>query len=349
MSAPASNGGKLVPVKQSWEWMINNSCIKNDHKNLKHVIESPIFKAQTVDGAEVKWLLRFYPKGNYEGKYDYASVQLVSLNNFRVLVKYQLSIVQNLKSVREYDSGHTPEIFHCSGWERGDRFLKRSIIMDDTHVNLKDDNLSIFCYLDSPVCSPIRKRDEKQMDSICDDEFFSIQNDILLELVTDQEFGDIDIEVKGKQFRAHRVLLSNHSGVLSKIISKTENEKRGLVSIDDLDDKVFLEILRFIYFNKMNGIEKSASEFFAAAKKYDMEKMKKMCVVTMSKNLSSENAIEYLGLADLFELEDFKKQILEFMALNLTKIVKSSSFRTMKEMNKSVLFELIQTMASKMS
>ncbi|KAJ8675261.1 hypothetical protein QAD02_011047 [Eretmocerus hayati] len=176
-----------------------------------------------------------------------------------------------------------------------------------------------------------------------------VDNDILLKLVNDEDFGDIQIVVRGKKFRVHRILLGNQSKIFSIIFGKLKDGQKNSVSIDDVDERIFLEILRFIYFNKVHEIEKYAKELLPAAIKYSIEKLEEKCVETVSKNIVTENVIEYLRLADMYRLEKLRKQTINFIASNLADVMKSSSYNSIKMMKRDSLYELIQAIMTKLS
>ncbi|KAJ8675259.1 hypothetical protein QAD02_011045 [Eretmocerus hayati] len=183
----------------------------------------------------------------------------------------------------------------------------------------------------------------------CDDECASNEGDRSLKFIQDKKFGDVSIEVNGKIFRAHRVLLRSQSEAFAKILGDSENdEDEKTISIDDVDHKVFTEILRFIYYKEVKGIQEYAKNLLAAALKYSMEPLKRICEEEVSKSVTCENAIEYLQMADQSELGELKKVVVEFVASNLKEISRSSSFAYLENMKSSLLFELIQAMGNKM-
>ncbi|KAJ8675258.1 hypothetical protein QAD02_011044 [Eretmocerus hayati] len=179
-------------------------------------------------------------------------------------------------------------------------------------------------------------------------EFFKTERNQLLKIIQDGSFGDVSIFVDGKKFRAHRVLLSSQSEKLAKIFDNyTCGQRNASVTIDDVNHQVFAEILRFIYFNEIQEIGKYAKGLFAVAEKYSMQALSKFCEEEVSKNVTCENAIEYLDLVDQFDLEELKKVVIEFVASNFKIISKSSSFASLENMKSSLLFELIQVMGSR--
>ncbi|KAJ8675263.1 hypothetical protein QAD02_011049 [Eretmocerus hayati] len=318
-----------------WIWKLSrelsDSYINQNCKKIGDAIESPLIKISYINNKESKWILRLYPKGVSEEKSNYVSVQLISLNKYKISSEL-VSIVSGLMDNKEVQIIHKLEkceSFPYSGAVGGVIDFKRNLIVDEIHNCLKFNELSITYLFSSLECEP-------QMD------------DILLKLVEKEGFGDVEIHVRGRKFRAHRILLSSQSENFNEIFSNGEGEQQNsAVTIDDVSHQVFAEILRFIYYNKIQEIGKYAKGLFAVAEKYSMQALRKFCEEEVSKSVTCENAIEYLDLVDQFDLEELKKKVIEFMALNFKTISKSTSFASLKNTKSDLLFELIQVLGNK--
>lgn len=89
--------------------------------------------------------------------------------------------------------------------------------------------------------------------------------------------------------------------------------KNNRVVIEDVDADVMNEILRFIYTDKANGIDRMADLLLAAADKYALDRLKALCEEALSNNLDAENVTDTLVLADLHSANQLKIQAIDFI------------------------------------
>ncbi|KAJ8688203.1 hypothetical protein QAD02_023998 [Eretmocerus hayati] len=360
--------GRLIDRSPIFEWILDNSCIESC-KKVGDRVSSPLIRNESVDGAELKWRLYFYPRGRVEDQSNNVPVMLMSNNQGKVEMKMEIAIVQNGVPLHYYDFGKKKDIFHHSGWERGERYLKKNLIMNEATGLLINDNLTVQCHFILPTFEPDQTKNN-QPASIVKEEALnrsrpesveeqiypwisrlageSRREDILEKLMEDEDFGDVKFKVNGRIFRAHEALVASQSPVLAKIISDSKAKQRNFVVIDDTDDRVFREMMRCIYFNRVEKIESYARTLLSAAMKFSMNSLKILCEKTISKSVNSENAMQYLKLADVLGLNDLRKQIIDFIVTNSSNMMDDPSFKMMKEMKSSTMFELIEAMAAKM-
>lgn len=104
----------------------------------------------------------------------------------------------------------------------------------------------------------------------------------------------------GTVFRVHRVILAVRSAVFySKLMTINKNKAQTKYSrIEDFDSKIVREILRFIYQNSVENLDKLASELIFAADKYQLEELKKLCVSSLVGSTTAENALKNLLISN---------------------------------------------------
>ena len=66
------------------------------------------------------------------------------------------------------------------------------------------------------------------------------------------------------------------------------------LKIEDIEPRVFEEVLRFIYTDSFNQMEEMASDLLVAAEKYMLTLLKAKCEVSLSRNVTVENCCELL-------------------------------------------------------
>ncbi|KAJ8675260.1 hypothetical protein QAD02_011046 [Eretmocerus hayati] len=367
--------GKLDQPRRRWTWDIDIDEMCKQCKEVGDSVDSPKFIFGTSDGKNLEWLLRVYPMGNKE--MDGPIAQLVSLHDEIIWLRFRLAITTTFITGEpfftcDYNSGPKGDLFGHFGCEIGTELSddysvywwdpdQRSGQMLNIDFNLDGIKYEIMWHnfvmvnddsdiegLETEESGNICESNVDQNRRTCNDVCASNEEDCLLKFIQDKKFGDVSIEVDGKIFRAHRVLLRSQSEAFAKIFGDREDDKaEKTISIDDVDHKLFTEILRFIYYKEVKGIQECAKDLLAAASKYSMEPLRKICVEEVSKSVTCENAIEYLQMIDQSELGELKKVVVEFVASNLKEISKSSTFASLKNVKSDLMFELIQALGNK--
>lgn len=139
-------------------------------------------------------------------------------------------------------------------------------------------------------------------------------SDNFRQALEDEEFKDVKFIVNQKEIPAHKVVLAARSPVFKKmfITNMTEAQTNHVV-ITDISHDIFEEMLFFIYTGKTSEkFSMFAIELLAAAHKYQIENLKKLCEAEISKNLTEENAGAVLKSANLFDCDEaMKKEALQ--------------------------------------
>ncbi|XP_033223922.1 speckle-type POZ protein-like [Belonocnema kinseyi] len=166
-------------------------------------------------------------------------------------------------------------------------------------------------------------------------EFFEssdLTQDISKFLLNDQAFQDVTISVGKKTFCAHKAILSTRSEVFQAMFTNEMSEKsNSLVEIDDLSPEVIKSMLHFIYTDKVDyeDLKKLAPELLGAAEKYNLRRLKKMCVAAMHRNLAVENILNTLKVADIYSIAYLKKEALKFLVTHHRAIKTQNEFKTL--------------------
>ncbi|KAI0603780.1 speckle-type POZ protein-like protein, partial [Pyrenophora tritici-repentis] len=146
--------------------------------------------------------------------------------------------------------------------------------------------------------------------------------DDLGELWETSLFTDCCLLVASHEFKAHKAILAARSPVFRAMFEhQLEKRLTNRVDINDLDPKVFKEMMGFIYTGKAPHlhIHSMVCDLLAAADRYGMEGLMVLCEDALSRNLSVENAAHTLILADLHSAQQLKTQALDFIALHASK------------------------------
>jgi speckle-type POZ protein len=127
--------------------------------------------------------------------------------------------------------------------------------------------------------------------------------DDLKSMFPNQPYSDFLIEANdGITLKCHKFILAARSKVFFAMLTQEMSEaETGLVKVKDFDSVLLMEVLRFIYCNEVNDLDKNAHELIYAAEKYDLDGLKKMCLDEIVESLDEENVLEALLIAHEIE------------------------------------------------
>lgn len=206
-------------------------------------------------------------------------------------------------------------------------FLKQSILKDDNDELLPDDKLTICCEVNMKI-DVINISGRNNYIKIPECHF--LEN--LKILYENQEFSDIVLVVKGKEFNAHKMILAAHSQVFSAMFKhKMEEKRQNRVEITDIEPDVFEEMLYFIYTGKSRNLENTASDLLVAADKYALDKLKAVCEQALFSKMTIETASDSLILADVCNAEQLKKHVIDFINAHSAKVVETTGWKNIRK------------------
>jgi len=145
------------------------------------------------------------------------------------------------------------------------------------------------------------------------------------------------------------IILSSRSPVFKAIFTSNMKEQNmGSVEIKDMNPKVLENLLEYIYTCNAPNIQTLAKELLAAAKKYQLEKLHKMCEVQLCSNMKVDNCIELLVLGNMYQASTLKATALKFVSQNRAKIdVKECKKTMMSNPTATLLLEVMEIMLLK--
>lgn len=120
---------------------------------------------------------------------------------------------------------------------------------------------------------------------------------------------------EGKEFKVHRVILSDASDVFMTMFTIDMKEKEeGSVAFEDIDSATLEHVLSYIYNGKaqIDDIDK-ASKVIYAAEKFNIPGLKKICRDTLEKKLCKNTALELLTIADMYNDKVLEEECLRLI------------------------------------
>uniref|UniRef100_A0A146LIB4 BTB and MATH domain-containing protein 43 n=1 Tax=Lygus hesperus TaxID=30085 RepID=A0A146LIB4_LYGHE len=254
-----------------------------------------------------KWRLKL----NTRAEEEFVSLYIWHLDNNNVAnVRFSLSIINMFN-----DSCHTfsdNKVFAGSGRDLyGSRkFIRRCELLEKGL--LVGDTLTIKCSM------AMRELQEHGQDNekIQDTEDNTVQEGF--SGVIDLKLIDVDftMNVKGHEFKVHKVVLSAQSEVFAAMFRHDMKESSSnVVTIDDCDPTVFKEFLRFLYSKRVEKLSWTKyGELYRCADKYSVPELKAVCSRAIRNELSSGNAVDILLYAETNALTSLRTDALKFIA-----------------------------------
>jgi hypothetical protein len=144
------------------------------------------------------------------------------------------------------------------------------------------------------------------------------------ELLKNKAYCDLTIDIQGKKFEAHKLVLIARSPVFEAMFTSNLTESTSnTLKIDDIEPRVFNELLLFLYTDFVNDLKRFAAELLIAADKYMLKSLKAKCETSLARNINITNCCDMLLLADLYSALDLKTFVLEFIQRHLFSITQT--------------------------
>ncbi|XP_043479797.1 speckle-type POZ protein-like [Leptopilina heterotoma] len=277
------------------------------------LIESPKFPADNVTNAQ--WYIQLEPTElknesgekfrislkNTDGNERFVNVKIIFFNSFK---KVEVFVSSSLRSDRNlFWVINGSEFYHSFG----------DVIPKNVLVTCE---LSVFDSGTSIVEKPLI--DFPKSNDLVD----NIEN-----LYDDKNFKDVVFTVGKKKYTAHKNILSSRSPVFAQMFKgKKKEDLTSLVKISDIRPAVFENLLRFIYTDKVQNLSKIAFDLYVAAQKYQLEKLKTICINNLNSNLSTETVLKVLKLADMKSILKLKNICLERLNSDLKAVKETTEF-----------------------
>jgi len=126
------------------------------------------------------------------------------------------------------------------------------------------------------------------------------------------------------QLKAHSWILCLRSNYFDSVFKMTDSKeaKNGLIAVNETTVEVMRELLRFIYTDNINGLDKFAFELMLAADYYHVNDLVKACEDYLKANLTPENMIPILEFAVNANRPELKETTMRFFRENRTNMTR---------------------------
>ncbi len=117
-------------------------------------------------------------------------------------------------------------------------------------------------------------------------------------LLTDGFLSNVTIVAGGKEFKAHKAILSARSPVFRAMFEHDMREAiKNQVTIEDLSPEVVQEVLTFVYTGQSPNLKGMSADLLRAADKYDLKQLKTRSERELADRLTPGNFVETVLLA----------------------------------------------------
>ena len=133
----------------------------------------------------------------------------------------------------------------------------------------------------------------------------------------------------GKEFKAHRNLLSAASPFFERLLQSEMKEKEeGVIRFEDISELILADVLEFIYTGSVEINETNASELIIAAEYLLIEGLKtKSGRFLEQQQMTSSNCISTLDFAEKYRCEELVINSTKFMLENFASVAESEESR----------------------
>ncbi|XP_054720389.1 speckle-type POZ protein B-like [Uloborus diversus] len=178
---------------------------------------------------------------------------------------------------------------------------------------------SVFDFSVAPVpIGPVGPIGDVELSSLMGRvEKFDCLSKNLLSLLTSGDFSDLVLSCQSREIKVHKAILSSRSSVFAGMFLHQMRENiNNRVEVADIEADVLVELMSYIYTGVAHDSDLDIiSGLFAAAEKYDLQELKKVCRCFLQNKLSLDTVTDIIVLADIYSDSELKntarKYILE--------------------------------------
>lgn len=178
------------------------------------------------------------------------------------------------------------------------------------------------------------------------DSLRSVQYDNFKDYSMSHELSDIIIAIDDVELPAHKIILAAQSPVFLKMFSTDTNGSVTVsrITLQEINVLTMKEILIYLYTGntKAKSDNHIALKLLAIADKYQIINLKKICELTLFKNLQINNAISTFEAADNNNALELRQKIIDFMVKNIDEIFAHADFDKLRDKKPEIMLEFIK-------
>ncbi|KAK1648053.1 hypothetical protein QYE76_065858 [Lolium multiflorum] len=329
------------------------TCVRFDgYSRTKNLVTGKGIKSETFVVGRHRWYIRYFPDGHSPGQAGWISIYLYLVDTAGVDEVNARCKISLLDQDGEPVTSHGLDSQTCftfssqSGpWGCAQLITRKDL---EESVYLKDDGFSVKCEITVPreiFTEPI---------SLFVATPPSDMHRHFGQLLSSGEGSDVTFQVGGETIAAHRCVLAARSSVfMAELFGPMKETTDACVPISDMEAEVFMAMLYFIYTDSLPPIDDAevvsmAQHLLVAADRYNLERLKLLCVEKLCKHMDASTAATSLALAEQHSCRGLKAICFKFLASpgNILKaVVANDGFEHVRSSCPSVLKELVSKLA----
>ena len=323
-------GYELVTVKL--EWNVQVPFLQTGDGNGQRLDSHSFSPRETPDS---EWKLGVFDYETLIGIYPYHLNSAGERTNFfePVLVKMSILDAKRRKVLQQMVPSH-PNYYYVE-------FLLSKEDIFQSECQQLDGSLTFYCKIVTHVKRvPVVSADPSGVAINCLDE---LSNE-LEGLFDGMPLSDVNFNIRGHQFPAHKLILSTRSKYFEAMFKHPmEEQSTNQIEIEDIKPEVFQELLRFIYTGRVSTatLDTMAAGLFIAADKYLMDKLKIKCENYLLNDMSPNDCIELLLNFNLLNsAEQLKKEAAKSFRRFPLQVMATSQWEQVKQENPVALVDI---------
>jgi leucine-zipper-like transcriptional regulator 1 len=161
-------------------------------------------------------------------------------------------------------------------------------------------------------------------------------------MVNNEDFSDVTFLVEDTPVWGHKLLLARCDYFKAMLCGDMREASGDPVVIPDIQKKVFLTILEYLYTDEVVLDADNAMDLFQAADQFGIGRLKNLCENTILKNITIDNAASVLYAADMFNAKELREKCLSFILVHFAEVTKTPAFEEMGRTNIELVFEVLR-------
>ena len=139
---------------------------------------------------------------------------------------------------------------------------------------------------------------------------------------------DITLLTKdGKEFKAHRNVLSAASPFFSKLFeSNMKENQEGVVRFEEISDAVMEDVLEFIYTGSVQVNRENSTDLIATANYLVIPRLKKLSGRFLEGEMSESNCISTFYFAEMYQCDELITNTRKFIHVNFASVAEMDEF-----------------------
>ena len=155
---------------------------------------------------------------------------------------------------------------------------------------------------------------------------------------TDQQCDVILLVEDGKEFKAHKQVLSKASSFFEKLLNSDMTESReGIVRLEMFSESAMRNTLQFIYTGDVHILaEDNARDFVVSADYFFLPNLKTLAEEALVKMLNTSNCISAYYFSQTYQCEELSAKIEECILANFTAVYETNREEVLNMSNKEI-------------